>query len=139
MGQLTREAERRLLTWMLIDPLDTTIVLTQPVVVRLMRINGDATNPGTEINEGVNADTYIEVEAEWIQSATTPGVEFVNALDISYNSLSSSAQVTVSGAELWDSSETPVRIGYATFTSPVIIAAGDPFTVAAGQLKVKLT
>lgn len=135
MGLLTREAERRVLKWLLVDQLDTTITLTHPVVVRLMGTNGDSTNAGVEIV----GDSYVEAESEWVESTTTPGVEFVNVTDITYNSLSSTAQVTVVGAELWDSSEPAVRIGYATLTNPVIVAAGDPFTVGAGQLRVHLT
>jgi hypothetical protein len=135
MGLLTRDVERRILKWVLVDQLDTSIVLTHPIVVRLMGTNGDATNAGVEII----GDTYVEAESEWTESTTTPGVEFVNAIDISYNSLSSANSVSVAGAELWDSSEPAVRVGYATFTSPVIVATGQPFTVGAGQLKVHLT
>lgn len=135
MGLLTRDIERRLLKWLLVDQDDTTIRLTHPIVLRLMQDNGDADTPGTE----VQGDTYVEIEADWVESTTTPGVEFENVADITYNSLSSTAPVTVTGGELWDSSEPAVRVGYATFTSSIIVGIGDPFTIGAGQLKVHLT
>lgn len=135
MGQLTRDIERRVLKWLLVDQDDTTIRLTHPIVLRLMQVNGDATTAGTEIQ----GDSYVEVEADWTESTTTPGVEFENINDITYNSLSSTGPVTVAGGELWDSSEPAVRVGYATFTSSIIVGTGDPFTIGAGQLKVHLT
>lgn len=135
MGLLTRDIERRLLKWLLVDQIDTSITLTHPTVLRLMGTNGDATNVGVEIT----GDSYIEAEAEWVESTTTPGVEFVNVNDITFNSLSSTASVVVAGGEIWDSSEPAVRIGYATFDTPVTVAAGDPFTIGEGQLKVHLT
>lgn len=135
MGLLTRDVETRILKWLLINSDDSNLPVEQPVVARLMATNGNATSPGTEIT----GDVYSPAEVSWGISAEVPGVSAINGLDVTFIALDSSSAKTVVGVELWDSSDTPIRIGYAALDSAVTIAAGDPFSVAPGQLKVKLT
>lgn len=133
-GQFTREALRRMLFWTLVSPSDTTLPFTLPVELRLMSTSGTHSAAGTEIT----GDAYEAMEAYFAQSATTPEVEFVNTTEIEFNSLDSSSPVAVDGVELWDSSATPVRIALVDFTTPITIAAGYPYTIGIGQLKVQL-
>lgn len=135
MGQLTQEAERRMLLWALQDSTNTSLAFTQPMVVRLVSTNGDAVAAGVQ----VLGDTYTEQEAYFAQTATTPGVELVNTSTIEFNSLDLATTVTVAGAEMWDSSDTPVRVAFAALSDPVPISAGNPFIIGTGQLKVRLT
>ena len=134
-GFLTREAERRILQSLLINSSDKNQLFTQPIMMRLMSANGDSVTPGTQID----ADVYEPVEVYWGQSGAYPSVEFVNGSGIEFNALDVDTNITVSGIELWDSSTTPVRIGWAPFTATTVVPAGEPFVIAPGQLKVKLT
>lgn len=134
MGLLTREAERRALAWLLVDSDDNNLPVTQPIMIRLVSANGTTTTAGTEIS----GDVYEPTQTTWGFTATIPGAEFVNATTVSFTALDADASVSVAGVELWDSSSTPLRVGYAALPSPVTIPAGQPFEIAPGQLKVKL-
>ncbi len=133
-GALTNDAKERVLNWLFVDA-ESTPAPETPTVVRLMSANGDAEEFGTE----VTGDSYIEVEALFSFTSESPGVFLVNTFDVEFNSISATAAVSVVGIEIWDSSESfPLRIAYATFTSPYLVAAGDPLLIATGQIKVKL-
>lgn len=135
MGVLTKEVERRMLLWALSDPTDPNIPLTLPIMVRLMGTNGTVDTPGTE----VVGDVYDPVEAVFGYSEGGSGATFVNFTVVEYNSVNSTTQVSVAGVELWDSSDTPVRVGLASLDAPILVAAGTTFSIAPGQLKVRLS
>lgn len=135
MGLLTRDAESRMLRWLLINPDDENLPVQLPIYARLMGTNGNATNPGTE----VAGDAYSPTTVSWGISAETPGVSAINGIAVEFSLLSVTNNVTVVGVELWDDSDTPVRIGYAALDSAVVVPAGQSFSVAPEQLKVKLT
>lgn len=132
---LTREAQRRMLLSALQDSGDPNYIIEQPVWVRLMKINGNLTDPGTE----VTGASYAPVEVFFTQSGTTPAVEVVNSSSIQFNSLDPAASMTVVGIELWDSSDTPIRLAFTAFSSSITVAAGAPLTISPTQLKVRLT
>jgi hypothetical protein len=133
-GALTSDAEERVLRWLFVDA-ETTPAPEMPIIVHLIGTNGDATDGGVEII----GDSYVPTDASFSFTADTPGIWMANTFDIEFNSLSSTSAVTVNGIELWDSSETaPLRIAYATFDSPYVVAVNDPFLISTGQIKVKL-
>lgn len=133
-GQLTRDAERRLLFWALVSSSDTTLPYTLPINVRLMGSVGTHTTSGVEIT----GDSYDSMEAYFAQSSITPEVEFVNTVEVEFNSLDSTDSVAIAGVELWDSASTPSRFGLVNFSVPITVAAGYPYTIGIGQLKVQL-
>lgn len=132
---MTREMEKRMLLGALQSSTDSENIIEQPIWLRLMSINGNLTDPGTEIT----GTSYSPTEAYFVQSATTPAVEVVNSSSIQFNSLDPSVNVTVAGVELWDSSDTPIRLAYSALSSPITVAAGAPMTISPGQLKVRLS
>jgi hypothetical protein len=93
------------------------------------------TNPGTE----VVGTSYVATEAYFAQSSTTPAVEVVNSSSIQFNSLDPVASVVVTGIELWDSADVPIRLAFTSFTAPITVAPGAPLTISPTQLKVRLT
>lgn len=135
MGVLTKEVERRMLHWALTDATDPNLPLTLPIMVRLMSTNGTHDVLGTQ----VVGDTYEPVDTAFAYNDAGVGATFINTTVVEYNAIDSTTSVTVVGAELWDSSETPVRVGLATLDIPVPVAPGTTFTISPGQLKVKLT
>lgn len=132
-GQLDSDMERRILTWMFTDSYDTSLPLVQPVTVRLMATNGDEDTAGVEIA----GDSYEPADSSWAQTTTTPGAEFSNTVDVEFNSLDQDSTVSVAGIELWDSNTTsPTRVAFATFDTVQDVAAGDPFVITTGTIKV---
>lgn len=134
LGLLTQELETRLLTWALVNPFDTSIPVSLPIKVRLMSANGNASTAGTE----VTGDAYSAIEATFSTSTTSTGALVVNTASIEFAALDTATSKTVVGVELWDSSDTPVRLAFAPLLSTFSVAALSPFIIGIGQLKVSL-
>ena len=134
MGLLTREAEQRLLSWMLINANDSDLPFQQPIMAHLMSANGDRVVEGVE----VIGDVYSPCESFYVSTTTTPKVEYVNGTVIEFNAISTTSDVVVAGIELRDSSSPGIRIAYAALDNPITVPSSTEFTIAPGQLKVSL-
>lgn len=134
MGQLTREVSTSLLTWALIAPEEVTIQPTMPIMVRLMKTAGTADVLGTE----VTGELYDEQDSQWAITTLTPGATAINVSDVTYDGISETETVTVTGVELWDSSDEPIRIAFANLSSPYVVAPNTSFSIGRGQIKVKI-
>lgn len=134
MGNLTRDAEAKLLRWMLMDGSTPVNPFQQPIYMRLMSSNGDASTPGVE----VVGDSYEPEVTSWGITELTPGVTATNGSEISFSLLDTTSVKTVTGIELWDDSEIPQRIAFASLGTPIQVAANASFVISNGQIKVRL-
>lgn len=134
MGILTRDAEIKLLRWMLMDGVNPINPFQQPIYVRLVSSNGNETTPGVE----VVGDSYDPEPASWGITELTPGVTATNGSEVSFSMIDTTTVKTVAGIELWDSSENPQRLALASLGTPIQVPAGSSFVISSGQIKVKL-
>ena len=134
MGQLTRDAETRILRWLLISPTDTTIMPTHPIRVKLMSVTGDSETAGVE----VVGDLYSPVNSDWGITTLSPGGTAINLSDIVFSGISSASSVTVAGVELWDSGTIPLRLAWADLSSAAVVSESAPLVIGRGQVKVSI-
>lgn len=111
-------------------------VITGPLKCRLMTANGTATTAGTELatgggyTAGANGMGTVAWNAAAAQAKTNSA-----AL-----SVANMPAASLTGLELWDSAGTSLRVWFGPLTgAPIPVAAGNTFTIAAGQLSLGLT
>ncbi|TXH11863.1 MAG: hypothetical protein E6R04_00060 [Spirochaetes bacterium] len=134
MGLLTKDIQSKILSWLLINSTFPVNPPTQPVRMHLLTSNGTSTAAGTE----VVGNSYEPETVSWILSGTPTEAVATNGAPVSFSSLDSENVITVVGIELWDSSTTPQRVAFASLDYPVSVGPGQSFTIATGQIKVKL-
>lgn len=107
---------------------DTLVEPTLPLSVRLMRINGSATAPGTEVTPGAGGGAgagYATGGAE---------VDFAAAADGAATLVDDAVWVnmpvtTVAGVEVWDDAAVPLRWTFGAFNPPIVLASGGSLTL----------
>jgi hypothetical protein len=126
MGSFTTEAADLIVSWV-IDS-DSVVPYTAPLMCRLMSANGD---DDTELGTEVVGNAY---EPQEIRFSTVASRQASNSSMVLFSSLDSDTEVTVVGAEVWDSSPTPRRVGVGAFPSGTVVPAGGPFSIPVGAL-----
>ena len=110
--------------------------ITGPLKCRLMTANGSGSSAGTELGTGGG------------YTAAGSGIGTVTWNAAASNAKTNSGALTLAnmpagsltGLELWDSAGTPIRVWFGALTGqPIAVAAGNTFTIAAGQLSLGLT
>lgn len=119
---LTNVTEGRVLNWLTGN---STTAPTLPLMVRLMTANGNDTSNGIEVVGG----SYTPQSATF--GSAPSGGPASNTNLIRFDNMPA---VTLTGFEIWDSAGTPVRWHWAAFSSPVVVAAGEPVEFAIGAL-----
>lgn len=104
------------------------VTITGPQKLRLMTANGSDTAAGTEL---ATSGGYTAGGSALSLAAAAAGSVSTNAA-VSWTNMPST---TLTGMEQWDSSGTPLRLFWAPWSSGnIVVAAGNTFTVASGNL-----
>lgn len=128
-GELTDDAERAV-----VDAITGVAPLSwvHPLIVRLMSVAGDDATAGTEIA----GDEYEPQPVIFGASTTVAGVtSALNSAAVTFNSLDSTLDIDVNGAEVWDSAAVPSRIASKSFAT-ITVVAGDPLTIPVGEIEI---
>lgn len=109
-----------------------------PLKIRLMTANGTGAAAGTQ----ATGDLYSAQTATWSASTAAAAPDADNSVavsaltgTVSFGGVSSSADVNLTGSELWDSSTpTPRRLSLQSFASPFEVLAGDGLVMPSGTV-----
>lgn len=128
---LTDGAERAVL-----DGITGANLLTRiepPLFMRLMTVNGSESAAGTE----VVGDLYDQQQLVFDSAATVSGTTTAATSSATiFPGLSSTSSISVVGYEIWDNSETPVRVWAVDLGGVLAVPANQPVTFAAGTITV---
>lgn len=135
MTDLTNDTERMVLDWLNGDP--GVVQPTAPLVVRLLSVAGTEAVAGTEIV----GDMYEEQPCGFGLAVTDSGTnttKLSNPATVTWPALDSVSNVTVVGAEIWDSALVPVRLAHKTYGTSVVVPAGETAVLDTGTLTLTL-
>lgn len=104
--------------------------ITSPLKLALMTTNGTATVVGTEVAGGSYARQDITFDPAWYASSMA---HITNAAALNFTLMPA---CTVVGVTVYDNAGT--RLFWQALDSPAAIAAGQTFSIGAGELTIRL-